>query len=240
MCEGNLSFCWHIHQPFFVDDEEIMDKLRESYLVLLETHEEHEVPFGLSISGNLLSKLKHLVPEFIDKIKELKRSGIVEVLGTTYYHAAIPIIPPEHLKLHIKMDLDIKENTLDCKPEIYFPADFAWVPWLADILIDFGVKGTVLDSIGIVKTLAIQEWKWIKIGKTYKIDYSEERIDEPIYQLYNIYSLSGKSLLALIRNNMISTELTKGRDGILYMRDMNSLDKVCKRIEKYIKDGGTF
>ena len=122
-----ICFYFQIHQPFrlkryrffdigndhyYYDDfnnEEIIRRIAErSYLpanqALLEMIEESGKQFkvAFSISGVALEQLEMYVPEFIDSMRELAKTGCVEFLSETYAHSLSSLTDPEEFINQVK------------------------------------------------------------------------------------------------------------------------------------------
>ncbi|MEG1573544.1 MAG: alpha-amylase, partial [Bacteroidales bacterium] len=122
-----ICFYFQIHQPFrlkryrffdigndhyYYDDfnnEEIIRRIAQrSYIpanhTILEMIKasDGKVKVAFSISGVALEQLEIYVPEFIDSMRELSKTGCVEFLSETYAHSLSSLIDNEEFINQIK------------------------------------------------------------------------------------------------------------------------------------------
>lgn len=136
-----ICFYFQIHQPFrlkryrffdigndhyyyddFSNDDIITRIAHRSYLpaneALLEMIKSSNGRFkvAFSISGVALEQLEMYVPEFIDSMKELAKTGCVEFLSETYAHSLASLKDPEEFRLQVKAHDDKIESLFGQRP----------------------------------------------------------------------------------------------------------------------------
>ncbi|HIU55085.1 MAG TPA: alpha-amylase, partial [Candidatus Gallibacteroides avistercoris] len=139
-----ICFYFQIHQPFrlkryrffdigsdhyYYDDfnnEEIIHRIAQrSYIpanqTLLEMIRNSNGKFkvAFSISGVALDQLEIYVPEFIDSMKELAKTGCVEFLSETYAHSLSSLIDPIEFQNQVKEHADRIEMLFGQRPKVF-------------------------------------------------------------------------------------------------------------------------
>ena len=85
----------HYYYDDFANDDVITRIARNSYLPTVETLKEmiensdKKFKAAISVSGVVLEQLEMYVPELIDALKELAKTGCVEFLSETYAHSLV-------------------------------------------------------------------------------------------------------------------------------------------------------
>ena len=166
-----ICFYFQIHQPFrlkryrffdigndhyYYDDfnnEEIMHRIAQrSYIpanyTLLEMIKNSNGKFkvAFSISGIALEQLEIYVPEFIDSMKELAKTGCVEFLSETYAHSLASLKDPIEFANQVKMHDDKIEALFGQRPKVFRNTELMYSDDIACQIADMGFKGCITEG----------------------------------------------------------------------------------------------
>lgn len=166
-----ICFYFQIHQPFrlkryrffdigndhyYYDDfnnEEIMHRIAQrSYIpanyTLLEMIKNSNGKFkaAFSISGIALEQLEIYVPEFIDSMKELIKTGCVEMLSETYAHSLASLKDPEEFANQIKAHDDKIETLFGVRPKVFRNTELIYSDDIASMVSALGFKGCITEG----------------------------------------------------------------------------------------------
>ncbi|MFL1683690.1 glycoside hydrolase family 57 protein [Coprobacter secundus] len=166
-----ICFYFQIHQPFrlkryrffdigndhyYYDDfnnEEIMHRIAQrSYIpanyTLLEMIKNSNGKFkvAFSISGIALEQLEIYVPEFIDSMKELAKTGCVEFLSETYAHSLASLKDPIEFANQVKMHDDKIEALFGQRPKVFRNTELIYSDDIACQIADMGFKGCITEG----------------------------------------------------------------------------------------------
>ena len=202
-----ICFYFQIHQPFrlkryrffdigndhyYYDDfnnEEIMHRIaHRSYIpanyTLLEMIKNSNGKFKIafSISGVALEQFEIYVPEFIDSMKELAKTGCVEFLSETYAHSLASLKDPEEFVNQVKAHDDKIEMLFGLRPKVFRNTELIYSDEIAGIVASMGFKGCITEG-----AKHILGWK------------------SPNY-LYN--SAAAPKLKLLLKNSKLSDDIT--------------------------------
>lgn len=155
----SIALFWHIHQPFFVPDAEVVEQVTESYLPLLELHERLELPFSLNVSAGLLVRLEALAPELVERLRRAHESGLVELVASGAFHPMLPLLPFERARRQIAFDVEAKRRILSCTPRGFWPADLGFSQFLVPLLAELGIEWTVVDGAARVLGSSLPGWE---------------------------------------------------------------------------------
>lgn len=233
---SNLSIIWHIHQPTFIPDYEVCDMVSESYMNILNIHEELKIPFCLNITGSLIERLLVLEPEFIIYIKKLVKINIIELLASAYYHPILPILSHENAKIQIKKDIELKRRVFKTQLKGFWPTDLAWAHWLIPLLKNEKIDWTIIDSPSLVQSNALPEWS-NRIAQNLKVLSPEIKtitLKNEIHKPYFTEFFNDKMSI-IIRDHEMTTYLTEFNNGVIY--NENLIEDFKKNITNSLKDG---
>ncbi len=166
-----ICFYFQIHQPFrlkryrffdigndhyYYDDfnnEEIMSRIaHRSYIpanyTLLEMIKNSNGKFkvAFSISGVALEQFEIYVPEFIDSMKELAKTGCVEFLSETYPHSLASLKDPDEFIEQVKVHDDKIEMLFGQRPKVFRNTELIYSDEIAGMVASMGFKGCITDG----------------------------------------------------------------------------------------------
>ena len=166
-----ICFYFQIHQPFrlkryrffdigsdhyYYDDfnnEEIIHRIAQrSYIpanqTLLEMIRNSDGKFkvAFSISGVALDQLEIYVPEFIDSMKELAKTGCVEFLSETYAHSLASLIDPVEFQNQVKEHADRIEMLFGQRPKVFRNTELIYSDEIASMVAAMGFQGMITEG----------------------------------------------------------------------------------------------
>lgn len=154
-----LVLAWHLHQPFFVPDEEVREQVARSYEPLLALHEgRDDAPLSLNVCGGLLVRLAALAPDWVARLREAIAVGRVELLGSGMWHPMLPLLPIERARAQIEADARAKEELLGVRPRGFWPTDLGWAHHLVPLVADAGIEWVTVDSSAKVAAASLPAW----------------------------------------------------------------------------------
>jgi predicted glycosyl hydrolase (DUF1957 family) len=133
---GNLQYAE-------IQKSEIEKVIEKAYLPVVGELIEREVPFGLNVTGYTL---RLLPKEVLELIGEGVESGLIEVLGTSYTHAILPLLPLDRVEAQVKRDREVKEQLLGVSPKGFWLPELAYDPIIPAILKDNGYDYLFADG----------------------------------------------------------------------------------------------
>lgn len=229
---GNLAIIWHIHQPTFIPDKEVIHQINESYSLLLETHKELEIPFVLNITGCLLERISTLDSSFIKQLQNFVAEGLIELTATGYFHPNMALISQKFARKQIELDILIKKRIFKTKIHGFWPTDLAWVPWMVNILAENGIKWVVLDSPTLELANSLPQWgtQYINGYNFLSPEISSLTLSEEHHQPY-LMRLAGDTLTIILRDRKLSLELSDFDTGVVY--DHKRIDCFIQKLNQF-------
>ncbi|ASJ07808.1 hydrolase [Thermococcus siculi] len=140
LLHGNLQYAE-------IPKAEIPKVVEKAYRPVISTLIKREVPFALNITG---FTLEILPKDVINLIKEGIASGLVEITGTAYSHAILPLLDLDRVEAQVQRDRAVKEELLEVSPKLFFPPELAYDPLLPAILQDNGYKEVFVDGEALI------------------------------------------------------------------------------------------
>ncbi|MFA4701561.1 hydrolase [Pyrococcus kukulkanii] len=133
---GNLQYAE-------IPKAEIPKVIEKAYYPVINTLISKEIPFGLNLTGYTLEILPQ---DLISLIKEGIASGLIEVIGTSYTHAILPLLPLDRVEAQIQRDKEVKETRLEVSPKGFWLPELAYDPIIPAILKDNGYEYLFADG----------------------------------------------------------------------------------------------
>lgn len=142
----------HYYYDDFANDDVITRIARNSYLPAVEAMKEMVNASGgkfkvaISISGVALEQLEMYVPELIDSLKELSKTGCVEFLSETYAHSLSSLSDIEEFRAQVKAH-DEKINVLfGQQPKVFRNTELIYSDEIAGMIAGMGFKGVITEG----------------------------------------------------------------------------------------------
>jgi hypothetical protein len=132
---------------------EIPNVVDKSYLPVLEMLEKNpQYKIVLNVTGFTLDVLSGAFPEYgrypevIDLIKVLVKRGQIELTGTSWTHAILPLMTTEDVRRDIARYLATVKRVLGVRPAGFFPPELSIDPLLPSILSENGFSWCFVDN----------------------------------------------------------------------------------------------
>ncbi|MFW9915439.1 MAG: hypothetical protein ACFFGZ_07480 [Candidatus Thorarchaeota archaeon] len=134
---------------------DIPDIINKSYLPVLNMlHKNPGFKVVLNWTGWTLETLagenKSIYPdragEAIDLIRELLDCGQIDITGTSWSHAILPLCDTDDARKQIELGLETTQRILYHKPKGFFPPELAIDPLLPGMLRQVGYEWTIIDD----------------------------------------------------------------------------------------------
>lgn len=142
----------HYYYDDFANDDVITRIARNSYLPAIDAMREMVQTSGgkfkvaISISGVALEQLEMYVPELIDSLKELSKTGCVEFLSETYAHSLSSLSDVDEFRAQVKAH-DEKINTLfGQQPKVFRNTELIYSDEIAAQIAGMGFKGVITEG----------------------------------------------------------------------------------------------
>jgi len=125
------------------------------YLKILELHKKYKIPFSLHLSGTLLETILWHRPDFLLRLRNLRRQGLLEFIGSCYGQNAMRFFGHRHHPRQLNEEIRLYRRHLGVKPQslrVFWPPGQFWdteglAPWLADKhLLNKGYEYVLLDD----------------------------------------------------------------------------------------------
>lgn len=200
---GNLQYA-EIPKP------EIPRVIKKSYFPVISGLIKEEIPFGLNITGYTLELLPS---EITALIKEGIESGLIEILGTSYTHAILPLLPLNRVEAQIQRDKKVKEETLDVSPKGFWLPELAYDPITPAILRDNGYEYLFADGEAMLFSNHLNST--IKpVKPLYPHLIKAQRGKRPVYLNYLLGLRELKKAVGLAFGGKVTLEAVKNIDAI--------------------------
>lgn len=194
---------------------------------LLHLHDQYEIPFHLHVSGTLIEACAWYDPLFLKEISELRKSGLVEIIGSTYAQNIMTLFDQDHNHHQIQEELKLIKKWFDS--DLSDVTGF-WIPervWnteqLADVLTD-----PKLDNGGF-KYIFADDRLFLPKAERDSFDKNHSFIPELFEPKY---IQDGKGLIGLPLSSTM-------RVNLLFetLQNEQSLNSLITRLYKEVKNG---
>lgn len=122
---------------------EVLRVIEKSYLPTIRELLKRGIPFALNITG---FSLQFLPQELINTIKEGIESELIEITGTAYTHAILPLLPLDRVEAQVVRDRTLKEEIFEVSPKGFWLPELAYDPIIPAILKDCGYEEVFIDG----------------------------------------------------------------------------------------------
>jgi len=114
-------------------------------LDLINTHKD-KFKVAFSVSGVALEQLEIYVPEAIDGLKELAKTGCVEFLSETYGHSLSSLYSEEEFKKQVEAHAEKIELLFGKKPKVFRNTELIYSDEIGDMVYQMGYKGMLTEG----------------------------------------------------------------------------------------------
>ncbi len=144
---ADLAMAIHFHQPVGNFDHVIERACDKCYLPFIELLKKYpEIKMSFHFTGCLLEWAEDKKPELISAIKDMAKSGQIEIMTGGFYEPILPSIPREDRIAQIKKLTEYVKGKFAYEPVGAWIAERVWEPGLPSDLFDAGVKYVMLDD----------------------------------------------------------------------------------------------
>jgi len=145
--KASFAMAIHFHQPVGNFDHVIERACDKCYVPFLETLKRYpEIKINLHFSGCLLEWLEAKRPEIIGMIREMIKTGQVEIMSGGFSEPILSLIPPGDRLRQIKMLNDYIRTNFSFDPKGAWIAERVWEPDMPSVLYDAEIKYVILDD----------------------------------------------------------------------------------------------
>jgi len=166
-----ICFYFQIHQPFrlkryrffdigcdhyYYDDfnnESIISRIAEhSYIPALQTISEMiaasngKFKVAFSISGTALEQLEIYVPEVIEHLRNLAKTGCVEFLAETYAHSLSSLYDEAEFARQVQMHVNKIKNLFGLTPTVFRNTELIYSDEIGEMANRMGFKGMIAEG----------------------------------------------------------------------------------------------
>ncbi len=142
-----FAFALHDHQPVGNFDSVFAQAYADAYFPFLDIISQYpELSFSMHISGPLLEWLEKNRPDHLGDLKELVKSGQLEIIGGAYYEPILPILPRRDRVGQIRRYSDKLKEVFDTDVRGLWLAERVWEPSLVTDLLEADIEYTLLDD----------------------------------------------------------------------------------------------
>lgn len=167
----SICFNFEIHQPFrlkryrffdigkdhyyfddFLNDDIITRVAHNSYIPAAETllrmidSNEGRFRCSISISGMALEQCERYVPEFLDLLEKLAKTGCCEFVAQPYAYSLASLSEPEEFARQVKMTCDRLKERFGVKPTVLRNTELIYFDDLAPQIVEMGFKGVLTEG----------------------------------------------------------------------------------------------
>lgn len=167
----SVCFYFQIHQPFrlkkyrffdigndhyyyddFTNDDIVTRIAEQSYIpmakTLLAMIEENGKAFkcAISITGTAIEQLEQYVPEFIDLLKKLSKTGCVEFLSETYAHSLASVEDTEEFVRQLKEHDELIYRLFGQRPKVMRNTEMIYDDDIASVISSMGYKAVLTEG----------------------------------------------------------------------------------------------
>ena len=140
-------FAVHNHQPLGNFPQVFEQAFSQAYWPFLQMASQYPgFKFALHFTGFLWEFILDKHPEGLELVRQLVKSGQVELLGGGFYEPVLTQIPEKDRQAQIKLMNDFLQEQFGVRPEGLWLAERVWEPQLASFLHRAGFSYTLLDE----------------------------------------------------------------------------------------------
>ena len=148
---------FHLNMAFSsISEESRPDLIRCCYWPLLHLAESSGIPIGVELTGWTLEQVLKLDPLWVEKFKDLLRSGACELIGSGYTQMIGPIVPFQVNQWNQKLGLQAYERVLGVRPNIVLVNEMAYSSGMVDVYAQAGYQGIIMDRDNVRLALQVE------------------------------------------------------------------------------------
>lgn len=135
------------------ENEKVFTKVAEkSYIPMLSLlnkllADHPEFHFTLSMSGVFLEQAADYQPRVIKLIRQMVKTGRVEILAETYYHSLSSLYSPAEFKRQVKLHQAIIKKLFRVKPQVFRNTELVYSDDIAEQVASLKFKGILTEGV---------------------------------------------------------------------------------------------
>lgn len=143
----NFIMAIHCHQPVGNFGWVFEEAYKMSYRPFIDVLEQHpKIKMSIHYSGCLWDWIIKHHPEFITRLKNMVKSGQVEIMSGGYYEPILPLLPDVDKIGQIKMLNDFIARDFGTQPKGGWLAERVWEPYLPKYFHKTALSYTIVDD----------------------------------------------------------------------------------------------
>ncbi|MBC8466113.1 hypothetical protein H8D57_03715 [bacterium] len=159
MSNNSIHFIWHIHQPFFIPEDELNWRISSSYIPLIDALSERNIACSINITGDTLRRIAALSPPFINLLKDYLNKTTSIMLGSAACHPSLPWLSRSSAKAQVRFDREVKELLGFPFCDVFWPTELAWSMRVGHLARVEGYRAVIIDSESRDALNQIPMWK---------------------------------------------------------------------------------
>lgn len=160
----------HIYQPPDQWQEILDNVVKTSYIKIIDIFKKYPwAKITLDITACLTEQLaKRGYSKVIEDLKKLAKRGQIEFVGSSKYHALLPLLPENEIERQIKLNYETNKFYFGkvYQPKGFHLPELAYSKRVAEIIDKLGYSWTVVDEICLKGKL----WQKIDTSKIYRLE----------------------------------------------------------------------
>lgn len=139
----------HIYQPPTQFRQVLRKISKDSYLKIIEILKKNSNAYlTLNICASLTEQLADQFPKIISELKNLVKSGQIELTGSAAYHPLLSKLPKSEIARQIRLNSEINKKYFGqvWHPSGFFPPEMAYSPQVGDAIEEAGFKWVILEE----------------------------------------------------------------------------------------------
>ncbi|MBP3349179.1 MAG: polysaccharide deacetylase family protein [Bacteroidaceae bacterium] len=142
----------HYYYDDFANDDVITRIARNSYLPTIQAMKEIIETSGgkfkaaISLSGVVIEQLEMYVPELIEALKDLAKTGCVEFLSETYAHSLTSLSDIDEFRAQVNEHDEKIYALFGQKPKVFRNTELIFSDEIASMIASMGYKGVITEG----------------------------------------------------------------------------------------------
>jgi hypothetical protein len=128
-----------------IEEDQHSQVINTCYWPLLHLADTYKLPIGIEASGHTLETINKLDPQWISRLRELCRQGVVEFIGSGYAQIIGPLTPPRLNTANLRIGNATYEHLLGFCPKIALVNEQAVSAGLIQHYLDTGYQGMIME-----------------------------------------------------------------------------------------------
>lgn len=129
--------------------QKVADKSYRPMLSLLGKllHEEPDFRFALSITGVFIEQAQWYAPDVLNLLKELVKSGRVEIIAETYHHSLASLYSPKEFERQVRLHQEVIKHHFAYDSVTFRNTELIYSNHIAEQVKQLGFIGTLTEAV---------------------------------------------------------------------------------------------